>query len=112
MPGETSVDFVPCLKASAACGFLTCQSAILTGLGDSYRLGDGPPRIYAEHTPNKKCKERDGNRKMTERLTSAGHILANITRYHGWNRALKQSFGGILALGTAKASSVPFNPRK
>lgn len=81
LPGETSVDFVPCLKASAACGFLTCQSAILRGLSDSYWLGDGPPWIYAEHTPNKKCKERDGNRKMTERLTSACHILANITRY-------------------------------
>lgn len=32
LPGEASVDFVPCLEASAVCGFLTCQSAILRGL--------------------------------------------------------------------------------
>lgn len=35
LPAETSVDFVPRLEASAACGFLTCQSAILGGLGES-----------------------------------------------------------------------------
>lgn len=67
LPEETSVDFVPCLKASAVCGFLTCQAAILRGLGESYWLEDGPPWIYAEHTPNKKCRERDGNQKRTER---------------------------------------------
>lgn len=59
LPQETSVDFVSCLKAFAVCGFLTCQSAILRGLGESYWLGDGPPRIHAEHTPNKKCRERE-----------------------------------------------------
>lgn len=56
LPEETSVDFVPCLKAFAVCGFLTCQSAILRGLGESYWLGDGPPWIYAEHTPKKKMQ--------------------------------------------------------
>ncbi len=28
---------------------------------------DGPPWIYAEHTPNKKCREHRGNQKLTER---------------------------------------------
>lgn len=67
---ETSVDVVPCLKAFAVCGFLTCQPAILGGLGESYRLGDGPPWIYAEHTPNKKMQrarwEPKAHRKVRE----------------------------------------------
>lgn len=45
LPEETRVDFVPCLKAFALCGFLTCQSAILRSCDESYWLGDGPPRI-------------------------------------------------------------------
>lgn len=67
LPEETWVDCVPCLKAFAVCGFLTCQSTILRGLGESYWLRDGPPWIYAEHTPNKKCREHNGNQKLTER---------------------------------------------
>lgn len=36
LPEETWVDFVPRLKAFTVCGFLTCQSTILRGLGESY----------------------------------------------------------------------------
>lgn len=89
LPQETSVDFVSCLKAFAVCGFLTCQSTILRGLGESCRLGDGPPRIYAEHIPNKKMQREHmmGTKRWHKGILIKRQGTLGITGLKGSNAA-------------------------